>query len=318
MRDYIMDAAVSLRRNYADLPFDALRNEETARRVSERAVVALERSGDTYAYLLTAQISPEKMEALQQKRLLSIDAKEADYGASYLRMDEKLCVETAGEDHLRISAYDESGDVLQCLKSCQAAESSLENTGRIAHNDTFGFLTTCPCDMGTGLRASLLLHLPMTAITKKTSQAMKIAAGAGMVLRNLTNGMCLLENRVTMGAEETALIQRLEETARRLCELEGSLRGQALEKHDMTLIDQVWRAYALARYARRMTQAETLRIWSALTLGLTLDEVPYTETMLEGLWQVAHLPQGALNEEKTMHPDVVRAKRVRSLFDGGN
>lgn len=318
MRDYILDAAVTLRRNYADLPFDALHHEETARRVSERAVVALERSGSTFAYLLTANIAAEKAEALQQKRLLSPDAQEADFGASYLRMDEKLCVETAGEDHLLISAYDESGDALRCLKSCLMAEQSLQNTGTMAKSEAFGYLTARPCDMGTGLRASLLLHLPLIMLIKQAPAAMKIAAAAGMGLRNLSNGLCLLENRVTMGMEETALINRLEQTARSLCELEGKLRGKALEKRDMALLDKVWRAYAAARYARRMPKGEALQIWSTLTLGITLDVVPYTEGMLEGLWQAAHLPNGKLCDESTPQPDVARAKRVRALFDGGN
>ena len=69
MREYLLDAAVSLRRNYADLPFDALTNEETARRVNERAMVALERSGESYAYLITGSLPAERREELEQSRL---------------------------------------------------------------------------------------------------------------------------------------------------------------------------------------------------------------------------------------------------------
>ena len=317
MKDYLLDAAVCLRRNYEDLPFDCLDNEETARRVNERAVVALERSGNTYAYLLPANMSAEKRELLQSRRLLTADAQESAYGAAYLRTDERVCVETGGEDHLAVMACDPDGDVMYCLKCCRRVVEQLKDTGRMAQSGQYGYLTARPSDAGTGLRASVTLHLPLTVMLKQLPAAMKVAAMNGMVLRGLGNGLCLLENRVTMGAEDEELLQRLLETARKLCELEAKLRARARERQEEAVLDKVWRAYAAARYARRITKTEAMQTWSALTLGLSLAEMPYDQKGLNDLWEIAHLPPEKLRGTEGKTPDSVRADRVRTRFDGG-
>ena len=306
-----------MRRNYADLPFDAAVSAETARRVNERAVVALERSGDGYAYFVTSGLPAERREALIRNRLLSADSGDTVAGAAYLRMDEKACVETSGEDHLIVSAYDGSGNIRKCRETCAAIVSILEDTGRMARSDQFGVLTSKPCDAGTAMRASVCLHLPMTALIKQMPAAVKLAGASGLTLRNLSGGFCLLENRITLGMDETALLEKVEECARKLCALERSLRQRALERRDINIADKAWRSYATARYALRMGRNEAVQLWSGLTLGLSVDEMPYTEETLEKLWHIAHMPQGKLTQDSNLQPDVERARRVRACFGGG-
>lgn len=318
MKDYVLDAAVTLRRNYADLPFDADTNEETARRVSERAVVALERSGESYAYLTASGLPQEQREALEAKRLISPEGGEYVNAADYLRMDEAACVETAGEDHLLIAAYDENGDVKSCLATCRALAERLADTGRMAQSEQFGYLTAKPCDAGTGMRASMLLHLPMTAAARQIPAAAKLAGSAGMNLRIINGGICLLENRVTLGREEDTLTDALAGAAQKLTSLERGLRWRAKEKRDLNVADKACRAYATARYALRMTSREALQLWSSMVLGTALDGMPYEEKALEGLWRIAHTPQGKLTQDSDLQPEVERARQIRALFAGGN
>ena len=318
MKDYLLDAAVTLRRNYADLPFDAITNEETARRVHERAMVALERSGENYAYFVAGDLTAEHAEELARRRLLSSDAKEAVGGALYLRVDELAGVETGGEDHLLISAYDDTGDLDACHGVCAGIADALTDTGRMARSEQFGYLTARPCDAGTGMRASLTLHLPMTALIRQIPSAVKLAAKEGMQLRSLAGGFCQLENRVTLGQEESDLLQKTADCARKLCTLERTLRWRARERKDLNVADKAWRAYATARYALRMSVNETMQLWSGMTLGLSVLEMPYFQEDLDALWHIAHMPQGKLLQDSTLLPDVERAKRVRALFSGGD
>lgn len=317
MKDYILDAAVALRRNYADLPFDAMTNEETARRVSERAMVALERAGESYAYLPLTSLPADRREELESCRLLSSDSREAVDGAAYLRMDERACVETAGEDHLLISAYDESGSAEGCLDLADGIAHSLEDTGRMAKSGQFGFLTARPCDAGTGMRVTIGLNLPMTALVKQIPAALKLAGAAGMTLRNTGNGVFLMENRVTMGMGDRDLLQKAVECAKKLCAMERALRWRAKERKDINIADKAWRSYATARYALRMGKGEALQLWSGMTLGLTMGEMPYSGDTLDSLWRIARMPQGKLIQDSNLQPDVERARRVRALFSGG-
>jgi len=318
MKDLVLDRAVCLRRNFSDLPFDADANEETARKVQQRVSNALESAGEKYAYLPVGSIPQDKRELMQQKRLLSPDAQDALYGTAYLRLDERLCVEAAGEDHFRVSAYTEEEDVLSCLQEARRVARQISETGAVAHSDTFGFLTAKPCDAGLGLTVSHLLHLPMTAMIKQISAAMKLAASAGLILRGAgMNGFFLLENRVSSGAAEETLLEKVEETSRKLCALEMGLRSRAKEHADAAILDRVWRAYGICRYTRRMGQKELMQLWSQLTLGRSVCEMPYTEDTLDELRRIALLPEGKLTGERAAPADVERAARVRALFDGG-
>ena len=189
MKDYILDASCKLSRNYADLPFDTLTNAETAKRVNERAMVALERSGESFAYLSLTDLPLERRTELEENRLISSDTREAVSGAAYLRMDERLCVETSGEDHLTVSVYNENGDLLLCYGECARVAAALEDTGSMARSAQFGFLTAKPCDAGTGMRAIYRLHLPMIMLVKQFPAAAKLAGSESMTLRILGNGM---------------------------------------------------------------------------------------------------------------------------------
>ncbi|MBQ9299150.1 MAG: hypothetical protein IJ214_01420 [Clostridia bacterium] len=318
MKDYLLDAACTLRRNYADLPFDTMTNAETARRVNERAMVALERSGESYAYLAMDGLPADRREELEEYRLISPDTREAVSGAAYLRMDERACVETSGEDHVVIGAYNENGDLLQCYGDCAGIAALLEDTGRMARSARFGFLTAKPCDAGTGMRASLRLHLPMTVMGKQLPAAMKLAIAEGANLRLVGNGICVLENRAAMSADSEMILKKVEECARKLCALERALRWRAKERKDINVADKAWRAYALAQYALRMGRNEALRLWSDMTLGASSDDMPYAQAALDRLWHIAHMPEGKLLQDTNLQPDVERARRVRAIFSGGN
>lgn len=317
MKDYMLDAAVVLRRNYADLPFDAMNSEETARRVNERAMVALERSGESYAYLPLSSLPADRREELEKCRLLSPDDRDAVSGAAYLRMDEKACVETSGEDHLLIAAYDESGNAEECLATAEAIAQSLEDTGRMARNDQYGFLTAKPCDAGTGQRVSIRLNMPMTTLARQIPAAVKVAGASGMTLRSVGGGIGLLENRLTMGMSGKELAAKTVECARKLCALERTLRWRAKERKDINIADKAWRSYATARFALRMSKNEALQLWSGMTLGMSVGDMPYSEETLDRMWHIVQMPQGKLMQDSNLQPEVERARRIRAVFSGG-
>ena len=319
MKDYKLNAAVVLRRNYEDLPFHADTDAEIARRVNDRSVTALERCEETYTYLLPATLDAERRRELEEKRLLSADAQSAVGGTAYLREDELVCLETAGTDHLRVAAYNDNGALTPCLTAALSLTEKLADTGRMAERSEYGFLTAYPSDAGTGMRASLLLHLPMLTMLKQLPAAMKMASTGGMTLRILPGGLCLLENRITLGRDEKGIVEQLEAIARSVCTLERSLRWRAKERKDLNVADKGWRAYGICQYALRINRQEALNLWSDLVLGLSVGDMPYDEDAADALWRIAHLPTEALTRDSSLHPDVERALRVRHLMNhGGN
>lgn len=327
MRDYLLNAAVRLRRNYADLPFDAEVNKETAEKVNARALEALEGAEDTYAYFMLNDLPGEKKRVLRQNRLLCEDVTDAVASRVYMWLDQRVCVQTSGSDHLAVAAYSDQGDILSCLSLCQRAEEPLYKDGNIAKDARFGYLTARPCDAGTGMRASMLLHLPMTSLVKQTPNAMKVSAANGMILRGAESGpaghhagLYMLENRITLGMEENEIVQKMRDTAQKLMELEDKLRQKAKDQKDEMVYDAAWRSYALARYARKVTRAEALQLWSGITLGMSLGLNLCEDENMEKLWQLSHESQLKLQQTATqqqLHIDVLRARRIRDIVNGG-
>jgi len=324
MKDYMIDASVRLVCNYADLPFKADIDESLAHRVTERVSVALERTNDAYAYLLPSGLEDVKRRSLTEKRLLHPDTASAPYSVLYLRMDGNVSVQTALYDHAAVCAYSKDGDLKSALQLARHIRHQLSSAGVLAKDPDYGYLTAHPCDAGTGMRASVLLHLPVLQLLKQLPVALRTALSHGAILRPATNdmsvekgGMYLLENRAALGKNAEEMADDLLKNAERIIDFEKGLRLKGSESKDGLAFDAAWRAYGLARYARRMTQKDVLNTWSHLTMGVSIGAFALSEATLEGMWSVACGTITQNPDDKQTDPDVFRAQQVRQLINGG-
>ena len=328
MKDFLMGGAVCLRRNYADLPFSPDSRADVAQAVNERMLPVLEKEEDTFTYLMVQQMEPEQRRVLIAHGLLDPDSADNALSSAYLRQDDCLCVQTAAADHLRIAAYDEDGSLSDCLALCLPLEQALAVDHPYARSAQYGHLTARPCDAGSGLRASLLLHLPMLTLLKQIPNMTRLCGMAGLLLRSAApaqeergDALYLLENRMTLGIEAADIVRRLQSHAERLTALERQLRAKAAERADDFVLDAIYRAYGVARYARRISRAEGMHLWSALTLGQALGTLNMQQAQLEKLYLMCAGTQSALEaaaKQQSAAPDVLRARRIRDLIHGGN
>lgn len=190
--------------------------------------------------------------------LLDPDSADNALSSAYLRQDDCLCVQTAAADHLRIAAYDEDGSLSDCLALCLPLEQALAVDHPYARSAQYGPSYCRPCDAGSGLRASLLLHLPMLTLLKQIPNMTRLCGMAGLLLRSAApaqeergDALYLLENRMTLGIEAADIVRRLQSHAERLTALERQLRAKAAERADDFVLDAIYRAYGVARYARK-------------------------------------------------------------------
>ena len=324
MKDFIMDASVRLVCNYSDLPFHADKEEELAHRVTERVSIALERSGDAYAYLMPEGMKEENKRRLSEKRLLHPDTNAAPYSVLYLRMDEKVSVQTALADHAVISVHSPEGDLLACQQTARQIRRQLAETGSLAYDDDYGYLTAHPCDAGTGMRCSVLLHLPMLQLTRQMEKIKRKALSEGAVLRPASNdlnqvmgNLYLLENRAALGKNAEDMAADVLKIAEQIVRIEKQCREIAKEKTDEVALDAVWRAYGIAQYVRCITKKDAMNLWSHLSLGTALEAYRLSEQALSGMWDAACGTIEQKQDEKPVHPDVLRARKIRALINGG-
>ncbi len=314
MSNPILGAVVSLKRNYADLPFDIINNEEAIRHISERSMAALERYGEIFDYRMGNTLTVQEREWMKLRSLLPDTADEFPQCAHYLRRDGKLCLTIAGEDQMTITAFSEDGDAGLCLRQCMALAELLADSAPIARDAQYGYLTAKPCDAGTGMRACLYLHLPLTQMLRRIPQAVKYSAEQGMTLKNLGEGIFQIENRACMGTSEENLIRVLFSTADQLIESEKKMILEVPDDVYKTAEDRGWRAYAISRYARSISRNEIMKIWSDLQTADILNiELPCGSKEREAVFSIA---RDKMNPEGDTPTDVQLASRVREVFGG--
>ena len=237
MRDYYLSSVVHLHVNYADLPFRADRDEQIAQSVTDRISMALGRAGDVYAYLLPSGIQMDTKQKLMARSLMTADHNEAPYSVLYLRMDEALSVQTAVSDHALISARREGNGMMAALEDAHRVRHQLAQEALLARDEEYGYLTAHPCDAGTGMRASALVHLPMLLLARQTEKMTKMLGEKGMILRpysgeigKVQGGLFVIENRAALGKTAQERAQEVLECAEKICSAERRCREAAKEK----------------------------------------------------------------------------------------
>ncbi len=270
-------------------------------------------------------------ELLHERHLVSRELAAAEPGGrprqgGALLVQDDASVMVNEEDHLR----------LQALRSGFALESTWERVAGLdrelgsqlpyAFHPEFGYLTSCPTNVGTGLRASVLVHLPGLVLTKEITRILQGLTQVGLTFRGLygegsevVGNLFQLSNQTTLGKSERELLDQLGKLVRRVMEHEERARQVLLRDATSILEDKVWRAYGLLRYARTLSFDETMNLLSGVRLGVGLKLIPdvglYTLNRLLIFTQPAHLAalQGRVLSESEV--PVQRAAYVRRLLD---
>lgn len=240
---------------------------------------------------------------------------------------EDVCLMINEEDHLRIQAFSAGFDLGSASDVATQLDSELSPLLEFAYSDRLGYLTACPTNLGTGLRASVLVHLPGLVHSKEIHKLLDGLRQLNHSIRGLygegtevMGNFFQLSNGATLGTAETAIIGNLKEMVNKIIGFEGRARDMLLRKARSLLEDKVWRAYGLLRHARSLSTKEALSLISAVRLGVGVGiisdlSVPTLNKLLVYI-QPAHLQ---LLEEKTMDPqerDVARATFIRRTLKG--
>lgn len=192
--------------------------------------------------------------------------------------DASLSVMVNEEDHIRIQSLLPGLQLDTAYSLADRLDDTLEvyfdNRGGFAWSDKFGYLTACPTNTGTGLRASVMLHLPALEIVGKADRARRWSEEKGLALRGtfgegskIWGHLHQLSNQMTLGLDEADILLEVEKAARDLCDMERRARGTLAEKYGVETRDRLGRAFGTLRYARRIGCREATDCLSLLRLG---------------------------------------------------
>ncbi|MCL1796307.1 MAG: ATP--guanido phosphotransferase [Clostridia bacterium] len=326
--DVIISGRIRIARNFAGMPYACRMSPELGEKSQLRAANALKRAPESRDYLLLRirDLPDLPRRLLEEKQLISRTL--FTYGESaalLLRRDEQASIMINGEDHLHFHVQ-RSGSMLQDLsEEAFAVESAIGENERYAYDDQLGYLTCNPANAGTGMRGTVLMHLPALMRANAIGTLTRDASRVNLALRPLgrrdgapQGDLFLLENQASLGFTEESLLTSVDQMARELINRERQARETLLLSDDLRLEDRLYRSFGILRNARRLGEAEWLRRWSDVRLGVQAGYFPLALHTLDTLltdMRPAHLEQGAGKELSPTEREERRALLVREVLE---
>jgi protein arginine kinase len=263
---------------------------------------------------------------LVSKELMASAEGRPGHSASALFLAGALGAMVNEEDHLRLQTL-QSGFALQpSYAALDRLDRELGGVLPFAFHREFGYLTACPTNAGTGLRASVLIHLPGLVLTKEISKVLQGLAQVGLTFRGLygegsevVGNFFQLSNQTTLGKSEDELLDHLGKIVRQVVDYEEQARQVLLRDAPTVIEDKVWRAYGLLRHARSLSFEEAMNLLSGVRLGVGLKLIPglsvYTLNKLLIFTQPAHLAALETRAPNDTEWRATRAAYVRQVLN---
>jgi len=282
--DVVVSSRIRLARNLCNVAFPLKLNKETAKFVVEKVVSAVEQSNElspyNFSFLDLSKINRVEKMSLLERHLVSPDLVQKDFGTAIIASeDESLSIMINEEDHLRIQSMQSGFDLDELFASADKADTLLDEKLSFAFDDTLGYLTQCPTNLGTGMRASLMLHLPALKRSGLINKITKNLLKLGLTMRGMygegtepVGDMYQLSNQVTLGLSEKAAIKNLKDIASQLISQERSLRNEL--KRSINIQDEIHRSFGLLTNCRLLGVNEFMNLASNLRFGISVGELP--------------------------------------------
>jgi len=263
--------------------------------------------------------------ALEERRMVSSGLAEQEQTGVLISQEQNVGLMINEEDHLRLQTIFPGLDLLEAFRVSDQVDDQLQERMEVAFTADHGFLTVCPSNIGTGLRASVLMHLPALVMSEKMegliegfSQKGIIARGAYGEGSRVKANLFQFSNRISLGKSELEIVDEVEQAARSLLDEERKQREDLWNNSRPELEDKVFRARAILSQARVLPLEEFFSLWSAVRLGISLGliESPKLSDLNRMLiaMQPAHLQFAADRTLDTAQQDIERADRVRVMF----
>ncbi|HEX7320239.1 MAG TPA: protein arginine kinase [bacterium] len=274
-REIVVSSRIRIARNLESLPFEIKMKPRDNDRLLE-LVNNIIKSNATGQYLYMQKISPLERESLLESHLISpVFLKANRPSAVFLNETGTISIMVNEEDHLRIQGLSYGLDLLNISSEVFKIEEILgENLG-FAFHETYGYLTSCPTNIGTGMRASVLFHLPGLVFTNEIDKILKGAVNLGMAVRGIygegteiKGNLFQISNQHTLGLKEEDLIESLTKFTHMIIDVERKTRDAILAKARFEFEDKVLRSLAILKYAKILSTDEVLNLLSAVRLGI--------------------------------------------------
>jgi protein arginine kinase len=323
--DIVISSRIRLARNLADYPFVSRASEADRAEIESnlRACVVELCEAEKLFYLDVNELAGIDRQLLVERQLISREHAESD-GARGVAIDagEQTSLMINEEDHLRIQVMYSGFDLKRAWEQTSSIDDRLESKVTYAFDSRLGYLTACPTNVGTGMRVSVMLHLPALVITRQIEKVFRSLHKISLAVRGLygegsqaMGDFYQISNQITLGHTEEKLISQVADVVPVMIDYERRAREFLLRESHESLHDRVSRAYGILSTAQTISSEETMHLLSSVRMGIELgllsDVAMPTVNELFIRTQPAHLQKISGGELNTADRNIARATLLR-------
>lgn len=328
--DVAISSRIRLARNLEAYPFTLRQTRAQGAEILEKVKDAVFNDSDAemkdLSYMDIHAMNPVDRQVLVEKHLISPEFAEGDRNrAAIISKDERISIMVNEEDHLRMQCIFPGMQIDEAWKLCSKLDTQLEEKLDFAFDKSSGYLTCCPTNTGTGIRASVMLHLPILSMTGYIKGILETCSKLGVAVRGIygenseaSGSMFQISNQATLGQTEEEIIAGISNITMQIAEQERILRAELYKQNPIRFEDRIFRSLGLLLNARLISIEESLKLLSDVRLGVIMGlmngiRLDYLNEMLLMI-QPAFLQKltgGQLSPEER---DQKRAELVRKML----
>ncbi len=326
----VVSSRVRLARNLHDTTFPGWASKEVHDRVWNEVVLAFDhiQDGEDFLHWRMDELDSLERELLFERHLISAELAERKVGGGlFVSPDECRGVMVNEEDHIRLQSLQPGLKLQKAWEEAERLDDELEQSLTYAFSSKLGYLTACPSNVGTGMRASVMLHLPGLILTEEINPVVNAVSKIGLTVRGLwgegseaSGHMFQISNQITLGKTELEIISTLDQIVLEVIEHEKNARLRLMETQKLRLHDHIGRAYGILAHAALMSSGEALDLLSGLRLGVDMGLLPKIKRQdVDQLFiriHPAHLQREAGEALSPEERDVRRAQLIRNFLEG--
>lgn len=318
----VISTRIRLARNLDGIPFpNALSDKKD---VTEKIKNAVMNSNSTlskdFEFLSLDNATKSDRLTLAEEHLISPEMLEGKGQSLLLSKDRTMSIMLMEEDHIRLQVIEPGLELDKAYETASRVDDVIEESVVYAFDERFGYLTACPTNAGTGLRASVMMHLPALTITKNIGKVINASTGLGIEVRGLygegtsaEGSLYQISNRITMGLSEKEIIEKVKGVVNQVIEMEEKARKALKENSKTAFEDRLFRSLGTLKYARSISSSEAKSLLSDVMLGINMGILPKGSKMTP-LECIVKTAPSFISGGKDISPeerDVKRAEFIR-------
>ncbi len=325
--DVVISTRIRLARNLRQFPFPASMTEEQKHQADDlirAAVTDMSAQIGGLVYTDMSTVSPQEAVSMMERHLISPEFAACKPGSGLLSTaDESISIMLEEEDHLRLQVLCPGLQLDAAYQMADRIDTALDERLHFAFDERLGYLTQCPTNLGTGMRASIMLHLPALQSRGAVEHLSRTVSKLGLTIRGMygegsqsQGAIYQLSNQITLGISETAAVENLRSIATQIIREERAMRESF--RDDPQFEDQLYRSLGLLKNVRILSGKEFMKLISVVRMGVSLgmiDDIRLDK--INGLIcraQPAALMVAAGKELDASERDAARAKLVREYL----